>query len=164
MTELKAWVVSRKVLAGAARTLELESLARVGQGMKDRALAALGARQPLRGAAGRRVPRRRRRIRAQLSRARRSAVRWSTCARCSAPRTEKQALPAARADAGRRAPSYVLLGERGYAHAKAFLMAAEIAGRRFRAPGDARAREGGTLGRARSAARLAGEKDPEVAG
>ena len=40
MTELKAWVVSRKVLAGVARSLELDGRARVGQGMKARALTS----------------------------------------------------------------------------------------------------------------------------
>src|SRR5262249_9816067 len=53
MTELKAWVVSRRVLAGAARGLGLAERARVGGGLRDRTLtpsmlanlyeAALGA-------------------------------------------------------------------------------------------------------------------------
>ena len=38
LTEFKAWVVSRQVLAQAAQSLGLEESARVGSGMKNRAL------------------------------------------------------------------------------------------------------------------------------
>ena len=38
MTELKAWVVSRKTLAEAARLLELDQFARVGQSLRERTL------------------------------------------------------------------------------------------------------------------------------
>ncbi|MBL8857350.1 MAG: ribonuclease III [Planctomycetes bacterium] len=38
LTELKAWVVSRKSLAEAAREMELDTVLRIGPGLKERAL------------------------------------------------------------------------------------------------------------------------------
>jgi len=130
MTELKAWVVSRKVLAGAARTLELEQIARVGSGMRTRTLtssmlanlyeAALGAVY-LDGGLD----------------AARTFVRLTLegpLARAhvleSAP-NEKQVLQRHTQQLTGSPPDYVLLQERGHAHAKAFLVAAEFQGRRF---------------------------------
>ncbi len=39
LTELKAWMVSRRTLADAARALGLDSMALVGRGLEDRALS-----------------------------------------------------------------------------------------------------------------------------
>jgi len=130
MTELKAWVVSRKVLAGVARDLDLEHLARVGQGMKDRTLtpsmlanlyeALLGAVYLDGGL---------------------EAARLFALATLSGPLervrdlrgapSEKQLLQRhAQVETG-APPTYLVLGERGHSHARAFLVAAEIEGRRF---------------------------------
>jgi ribonuclease III len=130
MTELKAWVVSRKVLAGVARALDLERVARVGQGMKDRTLTPsmlANLFEALLGAvyldAGLEAARSfaRTTLRTPLERVR---------ALQGAP-NEKQLLQRhAQLETG-SPPTYVVLKERGHAHAKAFLIAAEIAGRRF---------------------------------
>jgi len=163
MTELKAWVVSRKVLAGAARTLELESLARVGQGMKDRALppsvlanlyeALLGAVYLDGG-----VESARSFARATLSG---PLEHVRTLQRAT---NEKQALQQLAQTQTGAPPSYVLLGERGYAHAKAFLMAAEIAGRRFPSAWGRTRKEAERWAAHEALLVLAGEKTTEVAG
>lgn len=130
MTELKAWVVSRKVLAGAARMLGLDEAARVGAGQRARALtssmlanlyeAVLGAVyldagfEPARAFV-------RTTLAAPLEHVR--ALRSAT--------HEKQVLQQRCQLASGAPPSYVLVAERGSAHAKAFLVAAESAGRRF---------------------------------
>jgi ribonuclease-3 len=130
MTELKAWVVSRKVLAEAARALELESQARVGLGMKDRALTSS--------------------VLANLYEALLGAVYLDgglEAARAFALETLREPLERARGMQGAPSekqllqrlsqvetgvpPEYVVLEERGHAHARAFLVAAEIGGRRF---------------------------------
>jgi len=130
MTELKAWVVSRKVLAGAARTLGLDEEARVGAGQRARALtssmlanlyeAVLGAVYLDAGFEAARAFVRTT-LAAQLEHVR--ALRSAT--------HEKQALQQRCQLAHGAPPAYLLLAERGSAHAKAFLVAAESAGRRF---------------------------------
>lgn len=130
MTELKAWVVSRKVLAGAARTLGLDEEARVGAGQRARALtssmlanlyeAVLGAVYLDAGFEAARAF-----VRTTLAaplehvRALRSATH------------EKQALQQRCQLTTGAPPNYVLVAERGSAHAKAFLVAAESGGQRF---------------------------------
>ena len=63
---MKAQVVSRKALAGAASRIGLAEHARIGRGLDRRSPFALGAREPLRGRRRRRLPRRRPRGRAAL--------------------------------------------------------------------------------------------------
>lgn len=130
MTELKAWVVSRKVLAGVARGLGLEERARVGGGLRDRALtssmlanlyeAALGAVYLDGGLAAAR----------DFALATLAEPLERVQALKSAP-NEKQVLQRHSQVETGVPPSYVLLRERGHAHAKAFLVAAEVGGRRF---------------------------------
>ncbi len=130
MTELKAWVVSRKILAGAARALELGTRARVGQGMKDRTLtpsvlanlyeALLGAVYLDGG-----LEAARRFARATLEQALEHVRELR-----GAP-NDKQLLQRHSQVHTGVPPDYVILAERGHAHAKAFLVAAEIADRRF---------------------------------
>jgi ribonuclease-3 len=130
MTELKAWIVSRRVLAGVARELGLEAEARVGAGMRDRALtssmlanlyeALLGAVYLDGGLAAARSM-----VRATLA-----PILARAEARKGAP-NEKQALQRHSQLLTGVPPEYVVLAERGHAHAKAFLIAAAVAGRRF---------------------------------
>jgi ribonuclease-3 len=130
MTELKAWVVSRKVLANVARELGLEERARVGGGLRARALtssmlanlyeAVLGAVYLDAGPEAARA----------FARATLSGPLTRVQALKSAP-NEKQLLQRKSQLSTGVPPAYVLLGERGYAHAKAFLVAAEVGGRRF---------------------------------
>jgi ribonuclease-3 len=130
LTELKAWVVSRRVLAEAALALGLAAEARLGMGMRGRALprsvlanlfeAVLGAIY----------------LDAGPDEARRFAL-----AALAAPLDEvrgeraqsnpKQELQRRGQLATGAPPLYVVLDERGHAHAKAFLVAAEIEERRF---------------------------------
>ena len=130
MTELKAWVVSRKVLAGVARALELEGQAHVGQGMKARALtssvlanlyeASLGAVYLDAGL--------------EAARAYAHATLQKPLERVRALQgapNEKQILQRHSQIGTGVPPAYLVLKERGHAHAKAFLCAAEIGGRRF---------------------------------
>jgi len=130
MTELKAWVVSRRVLAEAARELELAAEARIGAGMQKRTLprsvhanlyeAVLGAVYLDGGLEAARAF-----VAATLAEriegilARRGAPN---------PKQSLQHLVQSRTGAP---PTYVLLEERGAAHAKAFRVAAEVEGRRF---------------------------------
>jgi len=130
MTELKAWVVSRRVLASAARELELEGRARVGAGLRDRTLtyatlanlfeALLGAvyldggLEPARAF-----------VRTALA-----GPLERVHATKAAP-NEKQTLQRACQQETGAPPAYVLLHERGHDHAKAFLVAAEFGGRRY---------------------------------
>lgn len=130
MTELKAWVVSRKVLAGATRELGLEERARVGGGLRDRALtssmlanlyeAALAAVYLDAGLEAAR----------DFVRATLAAPLARVQAQKSAP-NEKQVLQRLSQLETGVPPAYVLLQERGHAHAKAFLVAAEVGARRF---------------------------------
>jgi ribonuclease-3 len=130
MTELKAWVVSRKVLAGVARALGLEEQARVGAGMRARALtssmlanlyeAALGAVYLDAGLAAAQA----------FARATLAGPLARVQAQKSAP-NEKQVLQRHSQAVTGHPPEYVVLRERGHAHAKAFLVAAEFGARRF---------------------------------
>lgn len=130
MTELKAWVVSRKVLAGMARELGLEREARVGAGLRDRTLtasmlanlyeAALGAVYLDAGLEAART----------FARATLAGPLERVQALKSAP-NEKQALQRHSQTLTGVPPAYAVLRERGHAHAKAFLVAAEVDGRRF---------------------------------
>jgi ribonuclease III len=130
MTELKAWVVSRKVLAGVARDLGLEERARVGAGMRDRALtssmlanlyeAALGAVYLDAGLDAAR----------SFARATLAGPLERVQVLKSAP-NEKQLLQRHSQVQTGEPPDYVVLRDRGHAHAKAFLVAAEVGGRRF---------------------------------
>ena len=130
MTELKAWVVSREVLAGAARALGLEDKANLGAGMRDRTLprsvlanlyeAILGAVYLDAG-----LEDARRFVRETLS-----APLASAKDRRRAPNPKQVLQRKSQVDTG-NPPEYLLLDERGSAHAKAFLVAAEVDGRRF---------------------------------
>lgn len=125
LTELKAWVVSRKTLAEAARKLALESAARVGRGLSNRTLsrsvlanlyeAVLGAVY----------------LDGGLESAR--AFVMTTLAdpladvreqRCGV--NSKQALQELSQKHWGTPPEYVELESRGRAHARAFLVCAEI--------------------------------------
>jgi ribonuclease-3 len=130
LTELKASVVSRKTLAEAARALGLGEVARLGQGLRQRALprsvlanlyeAVLGAVY----------------LDAGLDAARSfvlstlngplAAVRAR--AREANPKQRFQQLCQSRFGA---LPAYIVLETRGEAHSKAFLIAAEADGERF---------------------------------
>jgi ribonuclease-3 len=130
MTELKAWVVSRKVLAGAARNLGLAERARVGAGLRDRTLtssmlanlyeATLGAVYLDAGLVAARA----------FARATLAGPLERVRELEGAP-NEKQVLQRHSQVLTGAPPLYALLAERGHAHAKAFLVAAEIGGRRF---------------------------------
>jgi ribonuclease-3 len=130
MTELKAWVVSRRVLAGVARGLGLAERARVGAGLRDRTLtssmlanlyeATLGAVYLDGGLEAARA----------FARATLAGPLEHVQALKSAP-NEKQVLQQHSQTLTGVPPEYVLLTERGHAHAKAFLIAAEFGGRRF---------------------------------
>jgi ribonuclease-3 len=130
LTEFKAWVVSRAVLAEAARDLRLEGVIDAGAGLRRRALprsvlanlyeAVLGAVY----------------LDAGLEAARRFTLETlaAPMARVrdarGAPNPKQQLQQLAQERTG-EPPTYVLLEERGSAHARAFCMAAEIDGRRF---------------------------------
>ena len=130
LTELKAWVVSRRVLADAARALGLHEVVRVGQGMKDRALprsvfanlfeAVLGAIYLDGGLEAARA--------FALSTLHRPLERVKVQRTAPNPKQDLQRI--AQVTTG-EPPSYVVLDERGHAHAKAFLVAARIAERTF---------------------------------
>jgi ribonuclease-3 len=130
LTELKAWVVSRRVLADAAALLDLGRDARLGSGLRDRALprsvlanlyeAVLGAVY----------------LDAGLEAARGFAL--TTLAgpldevrrRHRGPNPKQGLQRLGQLQTG-EPPEYVLLEERGEAHAKAFLVAAVLGTRRF---------------------------------
>ncbi len=130
MTELKAWVVSRAVLAAAARGLALETRARVGPGMKDRALpssvlanlfeALLGAVYLDEGLEAAR----------EFARVTLAGPFERVRGLQGAP-NPKQVLQRHGQLATGEPPTYVVLRERGHAHAKAFLVAAEVGARQF---------------------------------
>jgi ribonuclease-3 len=130
MTELKAWVVSREVLAGVARELELDSMARLGAGMRHRKLPRSVLANLYEGALG-----------AVYLDAGLDAARAFVHATLAGPlerahveedtKNPKQELQQLCQLATGEPPGYVLLEERGHAHSKAFLMAAEADGRRF---------------------------------
>jgi ribonuclease-3 len=130
LTELKSRVVSRRALAGAARDLGLEAYARVGPGMRGRALSTA--------------------VLANLYEAVLGAVYLDSGygpARSFSLRTLGEALEDARTQrAGPNPkqslqqycqkrtgvpPVYRKLDERGRAHAKAFLVAAQLEGTQY---------------------------------
>ncbi len=130
LSELKAWVVSRRVLAEAARYLQLEALANVGSGMKNRALprsvlanlyeAVLGAVYLDGGLEAARtftVTS----LSDQLEQARRQR---------RGPNPKQALQQRAQASCG-DPPVYAVIGERGNAHARAFLVEAQFGGRSF---------------------------------
>jgi len=130
LTELRAWVVSRKVLAEAARHMGLEEAARVGSGMRGRALprsvlanlyeALLGAVHLDGGL--------------EAARTFMLATLATWLERVHSQRTEanpKQALQHLSQQATGEPPAYLVLDERGRAHARAFLVSAQTDGRRF---------------------------------
>jgi len=130
LTELKAWVVSRRVLAEAAHECGLDRDVRLGTGMRDRALprsvlanlyeAFLGAvyldagLEPARSWA-------RASLRAPLARVRER----------EGGANPKQALQRYSQLSTGEPPDYVVLAERGDAHARAFLVAARCGERSF---------------------------------
>lgn len=130
MTELKARVVSRRALAEAAHHLELESAIRVGPGLGGHALprsvlsnvyeALLGAVYLDAGLDGARAF-----VRATLREALDNVheVRFG-----GNPKQELQQLCQRRWGTP---PTYVALSSRGQSHARAFLVSAEVDGRRF---------------------------------
>jgi len=130
MTELKAWIVSRAVLADAAHTLGLDGMARLGHGMRNRALprsvlanlyeAVLGAVYMDAG------------LEAARHFARETLERplGRILAADGAP-NPKQTLQRHGQLMTGVPPNYAVLRERGHAHSKAFEVAAEIDGRRF---------------------------------
>ena len=130
LTELKAWVVSRKTLAEAARRLGLDRKARVGHGLRLRSLprsvlsnlyeAVLGAVYLDGGLEAARA------FALTTLRAPLNQVRQRTQGKN--PKQRIQQLCQKRFGAP---PGYVELDTRGDAHARAFLVAAEIAGERF---------------------------------
>jgi ribonuclease-3 len=130
LTEFKAWVVSRQVLAQAAQTLGLEDSARVGSGMKNRALprsvlanlyeAVLGAVYLDGGfEAAREFALHT--LEAPLERVRKSEPGPNP----------KQVLQQHCQKQNGKPPSYEVVTQRGRAHARAFLVVAEVDGRRF---------------------------------
>ncbi len=130
LTELKAWVVSRRVLAQAAQDLELARLARLGSGLLQRTLppsvqanlyeAVLGAVYLDAGFEGARAFAQAT-LRGPLARVRE---------RRGGP-NPKQELQRLGQLATGLPPAYELVAERGDPHAKAFLVAARVGERRF---------------------------------
>jgi ribonuclease-3 len=130
LTELKASVVSRKVLAPAAVRLGLGSLAEVGPGMRGRALpvsvlanlyeAVLGAVYLDAGFEAARA--------FVLATLEQPLERVHQRVPADNPKQALQHLTQARSN---EVPAYDLLEERGRAHARAFLVAARIDGRVF---------------------------------
>ncbi|HED66120.1 MAG TPA: ribonuclease III [Planctomycetes bacterium] len=130
MTERKAWVVSRETLARIAHDLGMHRMARFGQGMRTRevprsvlanlyegyvgALYLDGGLEPARSF-----------ILDSLADA---LVEIGHGAETKNPKQELQHL--AQTLTG-KPPRYRLVEERGHAHTRAFLVAAEIEGRRF---------------------------------
>ncbi|MAB79591.1 MAG: ribonuclease III [Planctomycetes bacterium] len=130
MTELKAWIVSRRVLADVTRDIGMDAIARIGLGMRNRVLprsvlaniyeAYLGAVYLDGG-----LEAARRFARITLDK---PLTRILTAEGEPNP---KQTLQRHGQLATGEPPTYVVVRERGHAHAKAFLVAAEIGKRRF---------------------------------
>lgn len=130
LTELKAWVVSRKSLAEAAGELDLGSALRLGPGLKERALprsvlanvyeAVLGAVY----------------LDAGLEAAREFVLRTlrrpleEVRSRSQGQNPKQRLQQICQRDNG-ALPAYVVLDDRGEAHARAFLVAAEAGGVRY---------------------------------
>lgn len=130
LTEMKAWIVSRAVLAEAAREQGLDDLVRVGSGMRNRALtrsvmaniyeAVLGAIY----------------LDGGLEEARAYALETLAAplelAHLEQPSANpKQALQHLAQQETGSPPTYVLLETRGHAHARAFLTAAVVDDQRY---------------------------------
>lgn len=130
MTERKASVVSRKSLAEAATRIGLDQLVRLGPGLQERVLprsvlaniyeAVLGAVYLDGGLEAVRAF-----VRATLQEA---LARVREPSLGQNPKQELQQI--CQRELG-GLPSYVLLDERGAAHARAFQIAVDVAGRRF---------------------------------
>jgi len=130
LTEQKAWVVSRRTLAEAARKLGLESHAKLGRGLEKRALsrsvmanlyeAVLGAIYLDRGLEAARA------FALETLAEPLGHVRART--HDPVPKQEFQELCQKRWGLP---PAYVELDARGRAHSRAFLLAAEAGGMRF---------------------------------
>ncbi len=130
LTELKAWVVSRRVLAEVARDLGLEAEARLGSGLRNRTLprsvmanlyeAVLGAVY-LDGGLETARAFARATLRQPLERVRQQQ---------RGPNPKQVLQRHCQLETG-EPPVYVVLDERGEAHSRAFLVAAEIDSRRF---------------------------------
>jgi len=130
LTELKASVVARKVLAQAAVRLDLGALADVGPGMRGRVLpvsvlanlyeAVLGAVYLDGGHEAARAF-----ARVTLAEPLEQVHRREPAA------NPKQALQHLTQGRWSEVPTYELLDERGRAHARAFLVAARVGERRF---------------------------------
>jgi len=130
LTEMKAWIVSRTVLAEAARAQALDDLVRVGSGMQNRALtrsvmanvyeAVLGAIYLDGG------------LEAARSYALDTLAGSLDSAQAEQPASNpKQALQHLAQQETGSPPTYVLLETRGHAHARAFRTAAVVADQRF---------------------------------
>jgi ribonuclease III len=130
LTELKSHVVSRPTLARAARDLELEPAARIGLGLRRRALPAsvlANLYEALLGAIY---------LDGGLDAARAFALASlaEPLARARARRgsaNPKQELQHRAQQRSSELPVYHLLESRGEAHARAFLVCAELHGERF---------------------------------
>ncbi len=130
LTELKAWVVSRRTLAEAARLLELEDRARVGPGLRERTLprsvlanlyeAVLGAVY-LDGGLDAAREFVHTTLRASLNQVRH---------KLQGPNPKQAFQQWCQRQFG-SLPAYELLESRGEAHARAFLVAAEAGGEKF---------------------------------
>jgi ribonuclease-3 len=130
LTELKSHVVSRPALARAARVLELEPAARIGLGLRRRALPAsvlanlyealLGAVYLDGGLDAARA----------FARATLAEPLQRARERCGSA-NPKQELQHRAQQRSNELPVYRLLESRGEAHARAFLISAELRGERF---------------------------------
>lgn len=130
LTELKAWVVSRKSLAEAARRLGLEHHAQVGRGLQGRTLSRSVLANLYEALLG-----------AVYLDAGMDAARDFSLETLAIPLTEvrershgtnsKQAFQERCQRQGGSPPRYRLLETRGQAHARAFLVAAEYDERQF---------------------------------
>ena len=130
LTEFKASVVSRQTLAQAARLMQLEDSVRVGAGMKNRALprsvlanlyeAVLGGVY-LDGGFEAARDFALNTLKSPLERVRRSEP----------DPNPKQTLQQHCQKLAGRPPIYHVVAQRGRAHARAFLVLAEVAGRKF---------------------------------
>ncbi|MBL8863873.1 MAG: ribonuclease III [Planctomycetes bacterium] len=130
MTERKAAIVSRRTLADAASRLGLDELVQVGPGLRERALPRSVLANVYEGVLGAVY------LDAGLEAARAfvRATLGSALADAGGPargRNPKQDLQQLCQRELGGLPAYVLLDERGAAHARAFRVAVEVGGRRF---------------------------------
>ena len=130
LTEMRAWVVSQRPLAEAAGKLELEAHVRVGSGMRGRAIprsVLADLYESLVGAVY---------LDAGLEAAR-EFVHTTLAESLEEVRTRvnevnpKQELQHRAQLSTGVPPDYLLIHQRGKAHARAFLIAAELGGRQF---------------------------------